>query len=243
MGLDTTDTEKAAESQDAELSAELSKILDNARRHLEDEFRKRLELAVQEAGRAAVKSAESEREQALIAARIQITAELRGQFEQTLQQTTSRMEAEFEERMRTTGTEWEAEKARLHEEMSVMRAYAEAQRQMGESRSQSEILGHFLDHAETFAPNLAVYLVKSDGLALWKTRGTMTFPDVVSKDTIDPEAYFKPIVVRERTIAAVCARQPVRSESLDFLSGALSRAIESFGVRLQSRAQQKSAAS
>ena len=85
---------------------------------------------------------------------------------------------------------------------------ADAQRQMAESRSQSEILSHFLDGAEVFAPNLAVYVTKADGLALWKTRGTTAFPELVSKETIDPEAYFKPIVVRERTVAAVCARQP-----------------------------------
>ena len=32
---------------------------------------------------------------------VQLSAELRGQFDQTLQQTTSRMQAEFEERLRT----------------------------------------------------------------------------------------------------------------------------------------------
>jgi hypothetical protein len=64
----------------------------------------------------------------------------------------------------------------------------------------------------------------------------VAFPNIVSKDTIDPDAYFKTIVVRERIVAAVCARHPLKPESLDFLSGALSRAIEAFGVRLQSRA-------
>ena len=58
----------------------------------------------------------------------------------------------------------------------------------------------FLIGAEAFAPNLAVYVAKADGLALWKTRGSRLFPKVVSKETIDPEAYFRPIVVRERPL-------------------------------------------
>ena len=230
MPIHTKDKEKTAESTDPALSAELSRILESARQQLEEEFRKRLETAVLEAESAATKQAEREREQALIDARKQISLELRGQFEQELQQTTSRIEAEFEQRMSASLTEWEAEKSRLLDEMSVLRTYADAQR-----RSQAEILGHFLDGAEAFAPNLAVYVAKADGLALWRTRGATAFPEVVSKETIDPEAYFRPIVVRERTIAAVCARQPLKSESLDFLSGALSRAIEAFGGRIQNR--------
>jgi hypothetical protein len=236
MGLHTKDTEKTIESRDPALSGELSRILDSARQQLEDEFAKRLASAVSEAGSAARKVADGEREQALIDARIQISAELREQFDQTLLLTTSRMEAEFATRMKSSAAEWAAEKARLQEEMNVLRAYADAQRQMGESRSQSEILGHFLNGAEMFAPNLAVYVAKEDGLALWKTRGRTAFPQVVSKETIDPEAYFKPIVVREKTVAAVCAHQPLDTESLNFLSSALSRAIEAFGARLQNRA-------
>jgi hypothetical protein len=235
MPIHTKDKEKAIELADPSLSAELGRILDSARQQLEEAFRKRLESAVLDAGSTATKLAEAEREQALIEARQQISADLRGQFDQTIQQTTTRMEAEFEQRMNASAAEWEAEKARLLEEMSVLRTYADAQHQMGESRSQTEILGHFLDGAEAFAPNLAVYVAKADGLALWKTRGLTAFPDVVSKETIDPEAYFKPIVVRERTVAAVCARQPMKSDSLDFLSVALARAIESFGARLQNR--------
>jgi hypothetical protein len=233
MPMHAKDKEKTAESTDPALSAELSRILEIARQQLEEEFRKRLESAVLEVERATRKQAESEREQALIDARKQLSSELREQFDQELQETTSRMEAEFEQRMSASLTEWEAEKSHLLDEMSVLRTYADAQRQMGESRSQAEILGHFLDGAEAFAPNLAVYVAKADGLALWRTRGATAFPEVVSKETIDPEAYFRPIVVRERTIAAVCARQPLKSESLDFLSGALSRAIEAFGGRIQ----------
>ena len=226
---------KSVDPLDSALSGELSRILDSARPQLEEEFRKRLEAAVEDARSESLKLAESEREQSVGDARAQLTAELRGQFDQTLQQDSARLQAEFEQRMNTANKEWETEKARLQEQVDLWRAYAEAQRLMGESRTQAEILGHFLDRSEPFAPNLAVYVAKPDGLALWKTRGRMAFPQVVSKDTIDPEAYFKTIVVKDKIVAAVCARHPLKPESLDFLSGALSRAVEAFGMRLQNR--------
>src|SRR4029453_16798952 len=194
---------KAADSTDSELTAELTRILDAARRQLEEEFRKRLEAAVRDAKSASAKAAEQEREQSLTDARLQVTAELRGQFDQTPQQNTARLQAEFDERMRPSTKEWEKERASLQEQLNLWRTYADAQRQMSESSTQAEILGHFLDRAEPFAPTLAVYVAKPDGLALWKTRGRIAFPNVVSKDTIDPDAYFKTIVVRERIVAAV----------------------------------------
>jgi hypothetical protein len=257
MDLHPDGNAKAVDSTDSALAAELTRILETARQQLEEEFRKRLEAAVRDAEsasekaverererlEAAVRDAESasekaierEREQSVAQARLQVTAELRGQFDQTLQQNNARLQAEFEERMGASTKQWEEEKARLQEQLAVWRTYADAQRQMAESHTQAEILGHFLDRAESFAPNLAVYVAKPDGLALWKTRGRMAFPNVVSKDTIDPDAYFKTIVVRERVVAAVCARHPLKPESLDFLSGVLSRAIETFGMRLQNQ--------
>jgi len=227
------DSPKTIEPPEPALSEELTRILESARQLVEEEFRKRIETVVRNAESAAMKLADAEREQALIDARVQLSAELQDQFDQTLRQTTERMQAEFGQQMRTAEGEWNAEKSRLQDELKVWRIYADAQREMGESRSQAEILEHFLDRAETFAPNVAVYVAKSDGLALWKTRGSAAFPQVVSKSTIDPEAYFKPVVVRNKTIAAVCARQPIKSESLDFLTSALSRAIEGFAMRLQ----------
>lgn len=236
MGLQSSDTERVPDSQDTELSEEIHKILESARRQVEDEFRRRLESAVRDAGSAALKSAETGRVQALLDARAQVSAELQEQFGETLRQTTSRLEAEFEQRLNASAAEWETEKARLTEEMKVLRAYADTQRQMSESHSQAEILGHFLDQAEKFAADLAVYVAKPEGLSLWKTRGTATFPQMASKSTIDSDAYFKPIVVRDRVIAAVCARHPFQSESLDVLSGILAQAIELFGAKLQNRA-------
>jgi hypothetical protein len=236
--MDFHDEDKAGrvDGSDSALSAEFSRILDNARKQLEDEFRRRLEAATQQANDTATTLLDNERERAIVDARTQLTAQLRAQFEQTLQHNTARLESDFEDRINASVKEWEAEKARLLEQMDIWRAYAEAQRQMAESHTQAEILGFFLDRAEPFAANLAVYVARPDGLALWKTRGGAEFPQVVSRETIDPDAYFKTIVVRDKIVAAVCARQPLKPESLDFLSGALSRAIEAFGMRLQNRA-------
>jgi hypothetical protein len=236
MDLNADVKAKAADSANSELTAELTRILDATRTQLEDEFRKRLEAAVRDAESVSAKAAEHAREQSLAEARLQITAELRGQFDQTLQQSTTRLQVEFDQRMNASTKQWEEERARLQAEIDLWRNYADAQRQMAESHTQAEILGHFLDRSEPFAPNLAVYVAKPDGLALWKTRGRMAFPNIVSKNTIDPDAYFKTIVVRDRIVAAVCARHPLKPESLDFLSGVLSRAIEAFGMRLQTGA-------
>jgi len=226
---------KLIDPSDSELSASLTRIIQDACRQLEEEFNSRLESAVREAEKVSLTEMEALHEQAIADARTQLSEELRGQFDQTTQDSEARLQSEFEVRLNASKKESEAEKARLQEQMETWRAYAEAQRQMAESRTQAEILGHFLDRSEPFAPNLAVYVAKSDGLALWKTRGGMAFPQVVSKETIDPDAYFKTIVVRDKIVAAICARQPLKAESLDFLSSALSRAIETFGMRLQSR--------
>jgi hypothetical protein len=53
---------------------------------------------------------------------------------------------------------------------------------------------------------------------------------------MDPERYFKSVVVRDKVVAAVCAVRPCKVEPLDFLMSCFGRAIESFGLRLQSRA-------
>jgi hypothetical protein len=235
MDVHADDKPKAPDSTDS-LADELTRILETTRKQLEEEFRKRLEAAVRDAESASANAAERDREQSLAQARLQVTADLRGQFDETLQQNNARMQADFDELLNAATKQWEEEKTRLQEQLNLWRTYANAQRQMAESTTQAEILGHFLDQAEPFAPNLAVYVAKPDGLALWKTRGRTAFPNVVSKDTIDPDAYFKTILVRERIVAAVCARHPLKPESLDFLSGALSRAIEAFGIRLQNRA-------
>jgi hypothetical protein len=231
----TADLDKMLESLAPVLSAELDRILEGTRRQMEEEFRKRMEVAIGDAEDAAKSVAEMETEKALSSARTQLSSELRNQFDQTLKQTTAKLQAEFEQRLVAAREEWTAEKSRLEEQLNRWRSYAEAQRQMREGGSQVAILTHFLDQAGAFSPNLAVYVVKADGLALWKTRGGGSFPAVVSQNTSDPEAYFKAVVVRDKTVAAVCAHQPFHVESLDFLTGCLAHAIEAFGIRLQNR--------
>jgi len=67
---------------------------------------------------------------------------------------------------------------------------------------------------EPFAPALAVYVAKTDGLALWKTRGKAAFPEIISQQTTDPEFYFKVVTVRGKKVAAACAAQPYKAEAL-----------------------------
>jgi hypothetical protein len=228
MELHTDGNPETIDEAGSDLSVAISKILENARAQMEEEFRKQLESAVRDAESTSKVAAGTEMQQALADAQAQLSTELRAQFDQTLQENTARMQAEFEQQLSAATKEWEAEKGRLQEQIDMWRGCADAQRQMGESQTQVEILGHFLDRAEPFATNLAVYVAKADGLALWKTRGSASFPQVVG-------AYFKTIVVRDKIVAAVFARQPLKPEALDSLSGALARAIEAFGMKLQTR--------
>jgi hypothetical protein len=133
--------------------------------------------------------------------------------------------------LRTAEAAWAAERARLEDELAQWRTYAEAQRMLGESKSQPEMLGRFLELTKPFARSLAIYVMKADGLVLWKMRGD-AFSDVVSPSTIDPEWFYAPVVVRDRTVAAVCAQVPFRPETLHFLVESLARTIEIFGMKL-----------
>jgi hypothetical protein len=110
--------------------------------------------------------------------------------------------------------------------------FAEIQRQLAEASSQPEILARFLRLAEPFAEGLAVYIAKADGLALWKGRGK-AFPEIISKETTDPDSFFKTITVRGKTVAAVYAAPRFNAETLDFLGSAMERAIEVFGLKLR----------
>src|SRR5205085_5915619 len=109
-----------------------------------------------------------------------------------------------------------AERAKLQEQLDQWRVFAETQRQLAEASSQPEILSRFLRLAQPFAAGLAVYVTKADGLALWKSRGKGAFPEIISKETTDPEFYFRTIVVRGKTVGAVCAAPQFKVEALDF---------------------------
>jgi chromosome segregation ATPase len=206
------------------LSAEVDRILDNTRRQLAEEFRR------------CVAEAAAQREQVLASSREAVSTELKQQFDQTLERTVADLKDQFAQQMAAAREGWAEEKDRLQDQAELWKSYADAQREMGESKSQAEILTHFLRHAETFAPNIAVYVARVDGLALWKTRGNGPFPAVVSKNTCDPETYFRAIEVRDKTVVGICARPPFSAQQLNFLSSCLERAIEAFGARIQYRA-------
>jgi chromosome segregation ATPase len=214
MDLRTEGLDKILEPLAPAMSADVARVLEAARRELEAEFRTRVQTLQREVETAAARLAEIQQDEMRSKLREQLTAE-------------------FNERMRASEQQWENEKSRLQDQVNLWRTYAEAQRQMAEGRSQVDVLSHFLDRVETFAPAVALYVSKADGLTLWKARGKGAFPAVVSENTIDPEAYFRLIVVREKTVAAVCARPPFRTESLDFLASCLTHAVETFGMRLQ----------
>jgi hypothetical protein len=154
--------------------------------------------------------------------RRQVTDELQGQFTLTLKETTDQLR-----------TEWNTERARLADQLEEWRIFADTQRQLAEANSQTEILMRFLKLAERFAPAIAVYVSKPDGLALWKARGQAAFPKIVSQGTIDPEWFFHQIIVRDKLIAAVCAAQPYKLEAINFLVACLDRSIETFGMKLR----------
>ena len=229
----TQAVDKILEALAPALSAELERILPEARQQQEEEFNKRLEASVREAESNAAKLAEAQKEQAVAEAREKVKAELQAQSEQTLRQSIEQLGADFATQSQAAAAAWEEEKARLQDQLNLWRTYAEGQRQLAESGSQAEMLTRFLNLVEPYAGAVAVYVARADGLALWKSRGKGAFSELVSQDTMDPESFYKPLVVRERTVAAVCAAQPYKAEPLDFLSACLGRAIETFGIKLQ----------
>ena len=252
MELSTQTVEKIIEALTPTLSAEIERTLQEARRQHEEEFLKRLEVATHEAENAVMQLAGADKEKALAEARAKISAEfkaekekavadacervsteMRNQFQETLRQTIDQLGVDFARQSQAVAEQWEVEKGGLYDQVNLWRLYAEGQQQLSESGSQAEMLTRFLNIVEPFADAVAVYVTKADGLALWKARGKGAFPELVSKDTIDPECFFKPLVVREKTVVAVCAVPPFKAEPLEFLSSCLGRAIEGFGLKLK----------
>src|SRR5436190_643287 len=252
MELKTQTVDKILEALAPALSGELERVLQEVRQQQEEEFRKRLEDAIHDAEKAALQLAEAEKEKAVAEVRAKMTAEfqtqkesaiadtrekvsadMRNAFQETLRQTIDQLGADFAKQAQATAQQWEAEKSSIQDQANLWRLYAQAPQQLSESGSQAEMLTGFLNLVEPFAGAVAVYVAKADGLALWKSRGKGAFPELVSKDTIDPESFFKALVVRDRTVAAVCAVPPYKVEPLDFLSSSLGRAIEGFGLKLK----------
>ncbi len=87
--------------------------------------------------------------------------------------------------------------------------------------------------ADHLSEGAAIYLNQPDGLELWKAQGETGFPDLVSEDTRDPEWFFAPIVIRSKTLAAVCAAGIADREAFGIITDGLRRAIENFGLRIR----------
>jgi hypothetical protein len=201
-------------------------VVRETRETLEGEFQQRLESAVREAREEAQREAEVHLQRALSDVREtvqrQAGEELEQEFKKTLAETTDRLQAE-----------WTDERARLHEQLNEWRTFAEVQKELAEAPSQAEILSRFVKLAEPFAASLGVYIIKADGLALWRSRGKAVFPEIISEKTTDPEFYFETINVRGKTVAAVCAAEPHKADALNFLVASVERAIEFFGLKLR----------
>ena len=237
MELRTQAIDRVLEALAPTLSAELDRIIQEAQQNLEVEFQRKLQAAVREAEAASQRMAEVQLEQAVAeareAVRKQVTEELKAQFSKTLQEASDQLRTGLTREFQKVSTEWMAERSRLTDQLEEWRLFADAQRQLVDASSQSEILARFLKLAERLAPSIAVYISKADGLALWKSRGNIAFPPIVSQGTIDPELFFRQIVVRGKLVAAVCAAKPYKDDGLSFLTGCLERSIESFGLKLR----------
>src|SRR5437016_3920336 len=198
MELKTQALDRLLEALSPALAAELDRVVQETRETLEQEFQKRLQAAVREAETSTAAAAAIQLDRSVAeakeATRKQVSEELELQFRGKLIDATTRL-----------SNEAAAERAKLQEQLDQWRVFAETQRQLAEASSQPEILSRFLRLAQPFADGLAVYVAKAGGLGLWKARGKMAFPEIISKETADREYYFKLIMVSGRTVGAICA--------------------------------------
>ncbi len=226
MELKTQALDRVLEVLSPALVKELERVVKETRDELEQEFQKRFQGAVREAQTSMQREAEVQLQRSVAEAREstrkQVSEELEQQFKKTLDESTKQLQSE-----------WAAERNRLEEQLGQWRVFADAQRQFADASTQAEILARFMKLTEPFAAGLAIYVTKADGLALWKSRGDAAFPAIISEGTTDPESYFKTILVRGKTVAAVCATPPCRTEIVDFLVSSVERAIEVFGLKLK----------
>jgi hypothetical protein len=237
MESQSQDVDRILKALSPALATEVEKIVAETRQSLEAGFEKRLQEAVQAAEASARKTVEAQLEHAVTDAREkvrqQVTAEMQDQFKKSLNDTTGEIRSRLEEDHKKTSSGWAAEREQLLEQIRDWRTFAEALPQLVGASSQPEILLRFLKMTEPFAGALAIYVAKADGLALWKSRGKTAFPPIISQQTADPESFFRLIGVREKTLAAVYAARPFRTDALQFMCGVLERSIEMFGLKLR----------
>ena len=207
------------------LASELDRVVQETRGAVEQECQGRVDELAREAN-AAASAAQTQLERAVDEAkeetRRQVTTELEQQFSEKLEARTNELKNESIE-----------ERAKLQGQLERWKIFAETQRHLAEASSQPDILERFLTAAESFAEGLAVYVKKTDSLALWKRKGKGSFPDIISKETTNPELYFRAIAVRGKTVGAICAAPSYKADALDFLADSLELAIEGFGLRLK----------
>jgi len=235
-----TAVDRVLEAVSPSLAAELDRIVQEIREAMEREFQTRLSAAVKEAELARSTTALADLDAAKEETRRQVMAEMEQEFARKLDAATLQVRNEAaEERTRLEAAmakmkdEWAGELTKVDDERERWRTIAEMHQQLADASSQADILDRFLDLTQVFAQDMAVYVIKSDGLALWKSSGKTAFPKIISRETTDPESYFRLISVRGRTVAAVCAVPPFQAESVDCLAGILERSIETFGLRLR----------
>ena len=235
------ETEKAvragvAAKLEAQFKADLTSQLDELRTRLEDEARQAIDASKAEHEQRV----ERERESVRLGVTAEMEARFKGDLQTRLEQLRSSLEQEAreaEERWKKESSEaagrWKEQDEELTRQVDRWRLLAEFSRRIGDASSQVEILARFLRAAEQFSVGVALYLNKPEGLELWKSCGEKAFPELISEETIDPEWHFSKIVVRDKTIAAVCALEVEDRESLLVLVDGLTKAIENFGLRIR----------
>jgi len=183
-----------------------------------------LDAELERVSREAYQRAEAEFEETRASMRNQVVEELQARFTDELQ---------------SSQAQWSSERAQLREQIDEYRALAEAPRALAACGSQAEILLRFLNLAAPFAASVAVYVSKAEKLSLWKARGPASFSETIAQTGADAQFYFRPVAVRERIVAAVCAAEPCRRDTLDLLGECLERSIELFGLKLHTPHVQK----
>jgi hypothetical protein len=247
MSVKTQALDRLLEAIAPALAAELETVIQENRSSLEEEFQGRLQAAVRDAESAAASMARGELdqtiEQAKEEARRQLTAELEPQFKERLDAEIAKVRTETAgeyEKLQASlieqRGEWSTELGKVEDNVQLWRTLAQAQHQFDEASSQSEILSRFFKLAQPYAEGLGLYVSKPDGLALWKSRGKGPFPEIIATESRDPESYFRALSVRGKTVVAICATPAFNVEALDYLAGALGRAIEFFGLKLRAPA-------
>jgi hypothetical protein len=224
MELKTRALDRVLEALSPALAKELERLVQETRDELEQQFQQRLQAVVREAQAAAHRETEGELQRRVAetreATRKQVIEEVEERFKTTLEENNNKIQKEA------------AERRALEEELSKWRVLVQAPRQFADAATQAEILTRFLKLAEPFAAGLAVYVAKADGFAVWKTHGNGGFSEIISEGSTNPESYFRTIVVRGKAVAAVCALPPCKMEIIDYFVSSVERAIEIFGLRL-----------